>query len=163
MYLPGTDKGPQETAISGCSPQALVGIRHSVWVWWLFMEWIPKWGSLWVVVPSVSAPNFVSHFAFLKILFRNSPTHSFAVLFTVSWTHQTYSFSLVLFSSAEDQTLVHTHANLVCCYRVLPLDSLFVFESQYQCFLLGGMIPPLCNVKWPWLLVNHRNPGDFLA
>jgi hypothetical protein len=24
------------------------------------MGWILKWGSLWMVVPSVSAPNFVS-------------------------------------------------------------------------------------------------------
>jgi hypothetical protein len=22
----------------------------SVWVWWLFMEWIPKWVSLWMVI-----------------------------------------------------------------------------------------------------------------
>jgi hypothetical protein len=33
---------------------------HSVWVWWLFMWWIPKLVSLWMVVPSVSALNFVS-------------------------------------------------------------------------------------------------------
>jgi hypothetical protein len=24
------------------------------------MGWIPKWGSLWMVVPFVSVPNFVS-------------------------------------------------------------------------------------------------------
>jgi hypothetical protein len=24
------------------------------------MGWIPKWGSLWMVIPTVSAPNFVS-------------------------------------------------------------------------------------------------------
>jgi hypothetical protein len=47
LYLPGTDKGPQETAISGSCQQALVGICHSVWIWWLFMGWIPKWGSLY--------------------------------------------------------------------------------------------------------------------
>jgi hypothetical protein len=32
----------------------------SVWVWWLFMGWIPKWGSLGMVIPSGSALNFVS-------------------------------------------------------------------------------------------------------
>jgi hypothetical protein len=37
LYLPGTDKGPQETAISGYCHQALVVICHSVWVWWFFM------------------------------------------------------------------------------------------------------------------------------
>jgi hypothetical protein len=60
LYLPGTDKGPQETAISGYCHQTLVGICHSVWVWWLFMGWIPKWGIPWMVTSSVSAPNFVS-------------------------------------------------------------------------------------------------------
>jgi hypothetical protein len=60
LYLPGTGRAPQETAISGSCQQALVGICHSVWVWWLFMGWIAKWGGLWMAVPSVSAPNFVS-------------------------------------------------------------------------------------------------------
>jgi hypothetical protein len=32
VYLPGTGKGPQVTAISGSCQQALVGICHSVWV-----------------------------------------------------------------------------------------------------------------------------------
>jgi hypothetical protein len=40
--------------------QLLAGICNSVWVWWLIMGWIPGWGSLWMVHPSVSAPNFVS-------------------------------------------------------------------------------------------------------
>jgi hypothetical protein len=26
----------------------------------LFMAWIPKWGSLWLVIPSVSTLNFVT-------------------------------------------------------------------------------------------------------
>jgi hypothetical protein len=26
----------------------------------LFMEWIPKWDSFWMVITSISAPNFVS-------------------------------------------------------------------------------------------------------
>jgi hypothetical protein len=60
LYLPSTGRAPQETAISGSCQQALVGICHSVWVWRLFMGWIPKWGSLWMVVPSVSTQNFVS-------------------------------------------------------------------------------------------------------
>ena len=60
LYLPGTGRTSQETAISGSCQQALVGILNSVWVWWLFMRWIPRWGSLWMVIPSVSALNFVS-------------------------------------------------------------------------------------------------------
>jgi hypothetical protein len=69
LYLPDTDKGPQETTISGSCHQVLVGICHSVWVWWLFMGWIPKWGSLWMIVPSVCALNFVSVTSSMGILF----------------------------------------------------------------------------------------------
>jgi hypothetical protein len=60
LYLPGIGRASQETAILGSFQQALVGICYSVWVWWLFMGWIPKWGSLWKVVPSGFALNFVS-------------------------------------------------------------------------------------------------------
>ena len=57
MYFLGTGRASQETAISGSCQQALVGINNSVWVWWLFMGWIPRWGSLWMVLASVSAPK----------------------------------------------------------------------------------------------------------
>jgi hypothetical protein len=33
------------------------------------MRWIPGWGSLWMVFPSVSAPNFVSVSPSMGILF----------------------------------------------------------------------------------------------
>jgi hypothetical protein len=33
------------------------------------MEWIPKWGSPWMVVHSVSAPNFVSVTSSMGMLF----------------------------------------------------------------------------------------------
>jgi hypothetical protein len=46
LYLSGTGRASQETAISGSCQQALVGIHNSVWFWWLFMGWIPRWGSL---------------------------------------------------------------------------------------------------------------------
>ena len=69
LYLPGTGRASQETAISGSCQQALVGIHNSVWVWWLFMGWIPRWGSLWMVIPSVSAPHFVSVTPSMGILF----------------------------------------------------------------------------------------------
>jgi hypothetical protein len=39
LYLPGTGRVPQEIAISDSCQQALVGICHNVWVWWLFMGW----------------------------------------------------------------------------------------------------------------------------
>jgi hypothetical protein len=30
---------------SGSCQQALVGLYNSVWVWWLYMGWIPRWGT----------------------------------------------------------------------------------------------------------------------
>jgi hypothetical protein len=60
LYLPGTGIASHETAISGSCQQNLAGICNSVWVWWLIMGWIPGWGSLWIIHPFVSAPNFVS-------------------------------------------------------------------------------------------------------
>jgi hypothetical protein len=67
LYLPGTGIASHDTAISGYLQQNLAGICNSVWVWWLI--WIPGWGSLWMVHPFVSAPNFVSVTPFMGILF----------------------------------------------------------------------------------------------
>jgi hypothetical protein len=69
LYLPGTGIASQEIAISVSCQQNLTGIFNSVWVWLLFMGWIPGRGSLWMVYPSVSAPNFVSVTPSMGILF----------------------------------------------------------------------------------------------
>jgi hypothetical protein len=69
LYLPGIGRASQETAISGSCQQNLVGICNSVWVWWLLMGRIPRWGRFWMVHPSVSAPNFVSVTPYMGILF----------------------------------------------------------------------------------------------
>jgi hypothetical protein len=60
LYLPGTGIVSQETAISESCQQNLADICSSVWVWWLFMGWIPGWGSLWMILPFFTASNFVS-------------------------------------------------------------------------------------------------------
>ena len=69
LYLPGTGIASQETAISGSCQQNLAGICNSVWFWWLFMGWTPGWGSLWMVLPSVSDLHFVSVPPSMGILF----------------------------------------------------------------------------------------------
>jgi hypothetical protein len=69
LYLPGTGIASKETAISGSCQQNLADIYNSVWVWWLIMRWIPGWGSLWMVLSSISAPNFVSVTPSMGILF----------------------------------------------------------------------------------------------
>jgi hypothetical protein len=53
LYLSGNGRASQETAISGSCQQALVGIYNSVWIWWQYMGWIPRWGSLFMAFPSV--------------------------------------------------------------------------------------------------------------
>jgi hypothetical protein len=65
LYLSGTGIASQQIVISGSCQQNLAGICNSVWVWWLFMGW----DSLWMVLPSVSAPNFVSVTPPMDILF----------------------------------------------------------------------------------------------
>jgi hypothetical protein len=55
LYLPGTGIASQEIAISGSCQLNLAGICNSVWVWWIYMGWIPGWDSLWMVLSSVSA------------------------------------------------------------------------------------------------------------
>ena len=69
LYLSGSGRVSQETAISGSWKQALLGIHYSVWVLSLYMGWIPRWGSLWMVHHFVLAPNFVSVTPSLGILF----------------------------------------------------------------------------------------------
>jgi hypothetical protein len=69
LYLPGTSIASQETAISGSCQQNLAGICNSVCIWWFIIVWIPRWGSLCMVLTSVSAPNFVSVTPYMGILF----------------------------------------------------------------------------------------------
>jgi hypothetical protein len=62
LYWSGSGRASQETATSGSCQQALLGISNSVWVWCLYMGWIPRWCSLWMAFPSVSTPLFVPVF-----------------------------------------------------------------------------------------------------
>ena len=70
LYLSGSGRSSQETDITGSCQQALLGIHNSVWVCCLYMEWIPRWDSLWMPFPSASALHFVSIFAPMSILFH---------------------------------------------------------------------------------------------
>ena len=69
LYLSGFGKASQETAISCSCQHARHGIHNSVWVWWSYMGWIPRCGSPCMVFPSVSAPQLISVFPPLSILF----------------------------------------------------------------------------------------------
>ena len=69
LYWSGSGRTSQYTAMPGSCQQVLLGIHNSVWVWCLQMGWIPRWGSLWMALPSVSAPHFVSVSPPMSILF----------------------------------------------------------------------------------------------
>ena len=71
LYLSGTGRASQETAVSGSYQQNLAGICNSVWVWWLFMGWISGWSSLWTVLPSNSALSFISVTPSMGIVFHS--------------------------------------------------------------------------------------------
>jgi hypothetical protein len=87
LYWPGTGIASYETAITGSLQQNLSGICNSVWVWWLIMGWIPRWGSFWIVRPFVLASNFVSVTPFMGILFpilrRNELSTYWSSLFLI--------------------------------------------------------------------------------
>jgi hypothetical protein len=59
LYLSGSGRASPGTAIPGSCQQVFLGINNSVWVCWLHMGWITKWGSLWMAFHSVSAQLFV--------------------------------------------------------------------------------------------------------
>ena len=61
----------QETAISGSFQQNLASVCNGVSVWMLIMGWIPGYGSLYMVHPFISAPNFVSVTPSMGVLFPN--------------------------------------------------------------------------------------------
>jgi hypothetical protein len=60
LYFPVIGIDSHERTMSGSCQPNLSGICNSVWVWWLYMGWIPGWSSLWIVFPSVLVLNFVS-------------------------------------------------------------------------------------------------------
>ena len=102
LYLLGTGKASQKTAISGFLQQDLPSICNSVCVWWLIMGWIPGWVSLWIVHPFVLAPNFVSATPSLDILFcilgRNEvSTHWSSFLIFLCLGSCIFLFCFVLF------------------------------------------------------------------
>ena len=68
-YLSGTGRALKERAISDSCQQELASIHNSIWVWWLYMGRIPRWGSLWMVISSVSTPHFVPVTPSMVVLF----------------------------------------------------------------------------------------------
>jgi hypothetical protein len=62
LYWSGSGTASQEIAISGSCQQALLDTSNSDRVRWLHIGWNLRWGSLWMVFPSISALFFVPVF-----------------------------------------------------------------------------------------------------
>ena len=63
LYWSGSGRAPRGTTILVSWQQVLLGISNSVWVYCLQIRWIPKWDSLWMAFPSVSAPLLIPIFS----------------------------------------------------------------------------------------------------
>ena len=100
---------PQGIAIPGSCQQVLLGICNSVWGWCLKMGWIPRWGSLWMAISSVSDPFFVPAFPLernhsgLKILMGGWPLSSTVVL----------AYALDMVSTGSVPPLLGISANVI--------------------------------------------------
>jgi hypothetical protein len=57
LYLSGSGRASQETAIADSCQQALLGMHNSIWVWCLYIGWIPRWVSLGLVVKRTSCSS----------------------------------------------------------------------------------------------------------
>jgi hypothetical protein len=62
LYLSGSGKASQGTAISGFYQQALPSIHNNIWVWWLYLGWTSRWGNFWIALPCTSAPHLSTLF-----------------------------------------------------------------------------------------------------
>jgi hypothetical protein len=129
----------QKTAISGSCQQNLVGICNSVWVWWLFMGWIPRWGSLWMVLPSISAPNFVSVTPSMGILFpilRRNEVSTLCSSFFLSFT----SFTNCILGILSFWANMHLS---VSAYHVFSFMIGFLHSACVMvCIFLGQGVAP---------------------
>ena len=96
LYLSGSGRASQETAVSCFCQQALPGICNIVWFWWLYMEWIPRWDSFWMAFPSVSAPYFVSILPPVSILFPLLRSTEASTLWSSFFLNFIWSVSCIL-------------------------------------------------------------------
>ena len=69
LCLLGPSTVSQETAISVSFQQNLSSVWNGVSDWRLIVGWIPGYGSLYIIGPFVSAPNFVSVTPSMGVLF----------------------------------------------------------------------------------------------
>jgi hypothetical protein len=83
LFLSRSGRASQETAISNSCQHVLLSIHNSVWVWCPYLECSPRWDSLWLPFPSLSALFFLcifSHEYFVPPYKKDKSTHTFVFL-----------------------------------------------------------------------------------
>ena len=130
LYLPGNGIASKERAISGSCQQNLADICNSVCVWWLYMGWIPGWGSLLTVFYSVLASNFVSENPFMGILFPILKMNEVSTL----WS--SFFLSFVCFATSRKFTVIKQQQNNFMIgdpHNMRNYRSFFEWGTKYPC------------------------------
>ena len=140
FYLSGISRSSQETTISFSCTQALAGIFSSVWIWWLYMGWIHKWGSLCILL--FSAPIFVSVTPSMIILFPILRRNGISTLWSSFFSFMGFAhFTLVILSFRDNihSSMCEYHVcffviGLTLLGRYHPDPSICIKISWIHCF-----------------------------
>ena len=140
LCLLGPSIVSQETAISGSFQQNLASVCNGVTVWKLIMEWIPGYGSIKMVHPFFTAPNFVSVTpsmgAFFPILRRGKVSTLWFSFLSLSRStdHNDLTFFLCLYLSqhcGHDQ-IFKVKWDDSSCFTFVPAFILFLFSKSQK-------------------------------
>jgi hypothetical protein len=99
----------------------MLAIHNSVWIWWLFMEWIPRWSSVWMVISSVSVRTYFQKL-FLSKSGNQTPFFDFClnsgVLVSFNWAQTRVIW--------QDRQLKGCLDWFICGYVFGELSTLFM-------------------------------------
>jgi hypothetical protein len=128
----------QETAIFGSFQQNLASVCNGVNIWELIMGWIPGYGSLKMVHPFVTAPNFVSVTPFMGVLFPILRRGKVSTL----WSSFFLSFMFLYLCHRTNSCVCALSVSLFLCLSLSLSLSLSVSEGihyvyQWLCIFLG--------------------------
>ena len=159
LHLSGTDRASQEIAISWYTfcQQALVGIHNSIWVCWLYIEWIPRWGSLWMVFPSVSAPYFVSVSLPMSILFPllRKSEYPYFVLLIIFSIRRLSGRVLQALSMLPQSLWIHMCISLAMVRKTWFLDDLnCLWPLDSFCFFFNVVCIPMWEMEVSHLVLS---------
>jgi hypothetical protein len=136
----------QDTAISGSFQENLTSVCNGVSVWRLIKGWIPRYGSLYMVHPFVSAPNFVSEIPSMDVLFpilRRGKVSTFWSTFFLSFMcfancilYLGYSNFLVNYPLISEYKSCEFFCDWVTSLSIMPSRSIHLPRNFINSFFL---------------------------